>query len=475
MNFIAQPIYQNKYIDKYGYPQFFNNIPYTMFKLILFGSIIMLSLYILTILIITLCGSLFEGVLYTVLVNAVIPLSILMGGKLLFGNLYGINSTNSISSLLYRSSPTGSVICMFLYFINGADDPDSIIYTFWMIPYLILTAVLFGLAYLLFKKRKAEQVGKPVVFKAFYHVILTVIIFTISSVFVIKAGYDDFKHIVIPMIIITAIFFLLFEVAINRGFKKIWQGGIRYVITISSIIVIIIIANKTEGFGSVNKVPDINDVASVSTDYRGAYGGGLMFNEEYITFKDKKSIEYFIDFHNNVLEEHQKNGTNDCNGRDYSENEEAQSHFGVTIIYNLKNGSKIVRSYDVYQSLYKKLFSVDLSDEYMQKILSSYKKYSTNCGKELNIISYFKEDDDITSKRKKYYFKDKEELKGFFEAYTKDLKTVSPEHYTAYIKENIIQINVQGIFNVIINARYYPNTVKYLSDMGISLSYDNPS
>ena len=447
LSFIVQPLYQNKYIDKYGYSQFFNNIPYTMFKLILFGSIIMLSLYILTILVITLCGNIFEGVLYTVLVNAVIPLSILMGGKLLFGNLYGIDSTDSISALLYRSSPAGSGICLFSYFKDGTHGSDSIIYTFWMIPYLILTAVLFGLAYLLFKKRKAEQVGKPIVFKAFYHAILTVIIFTISSVFVIKAGYDDFKHIVIPMIITTAIFYLIFEVAINRGFKKIWQGGIRYAVTIASIIAIVIIANKTEGFGSVYKLPDTHDVASVSTDYTGAYGQGLndIYNSSYMTFKDKKVIQDFIDFHSDVLEEHKKNGTDDSIRNYCSENEEIQDHFDVTIIYNLKNGSKITRYYFVDKELYKKLFSVDLSDEYMNKIAGSYTKFSNNFGKELNVFLYKVNGNDVTRTRKTHYFKDKEELKGFIEAYIKDLKSISLEDYSAF-KVDVMRISIEEMF-----------------------------
>lgn len=471
LSFIAQPVSNKAFKNSLEELNFLRgNIPLTMFKFILFGSIIMLSLYVITVLIISLCGNLFEGILYTVLINASIPLSIIIGGNLIFGDLYGIDSTYSIRTILYRTSPAGAVISLIDYFRADSYASKYVVYTYWMIPYLIFTSILFGLTYFVYRKRKAEHVGKPVVFKVFYHAILNIIIFIISCVLIGGSADDDYKQVLIPLIIVTAIFFFIFEVAINRGFKKLWQGGIRYAVTISSIIAIIIIANKTEGFGSVYKVPEINDVSSVTTNYTGIHGYGLASsNNDKITFKDKKVIQLFIDFHNQLLQSHK----NDLLVKPYYEENDNYSYI---VIYNMKDGSKIIRKYDIDYETYLQLDIINTSDEYANKIVSLYKNYDASHGKKIEITLTKKIDGKYKHNENIYYFKDKAQLKGFLEAYTKDLKIMSPEKFSEPFKDNPTEIYVENLIDIFFDSSSdYPNTVKYLDEMGISLSDENLS
>ena len=108
------------------------------------------------------------------------------------------------------------------------------------------------------------------------------------------------------------------------------------------------------------------------------------------------------------------------------------------------------------------------------KIASSYKKYSTNCGKEFIVVLIKVNGYDYTRTQKTHSFKDKEELKGFLEAYVKDLKSISLEKYTAY-KVDVMHISIEGMFYASINPKYYPNTIQYLKDLQMNLLEDNPS
>lgn len=474
LSFIAQPLAKKAFSKTSEYFRSFDyNIPYTMFKLVLCGFVILLSIYVITILITTFCGNILECIMYTGLINIFIPLSFYIGGELLYGNLFGVGSTSVVLPFIHRTSPIGSVICIAPRFIFGISTKKGInIYTYWMIPYLIFITALFVFSYFVYKKRKAEQVGKPIVFKPFYYFMVTLIIFTISSLFVLSAGFADLENNIIPLIIISGIIYFVFEVVTNRGYKKLWQGGIRYAVTIVSIIALIFLANKSEGFGIVYKVPDADDVVSVDISYLGSenfvYGMGYD-NYKYsdkTTFKDKEIINTIIDVHKDVLEEHKKERKDNNDIFDSGE-----LFWYIDISYTMKNGSVISRFYSLSQDQYIKLFSIDISDEFTDKIIGLSEKYSSKFGHEISIISLDENSDYI---ERILTFSSKEEFKDFLEAYVKDIKSMTLEEYQKY--RQFVFDNEDDGNKIIIDQvmrieglEYLPNTSKYLIDKGINI------
>lgn len=461
LSFIAQPIAKKAFSKTSAYLSLLdNNIPYAMFKLILFGLIIMLSVYVITVLVTTLCGNIIECIMYTGLINIFVPLSIFVCGELLLRDLYGMDSISSFLPLIHKTSPIGSIICIASKFISKQYNKEINQYTYWMIPFFILTFVLFVLSYFVYKKRKAEQVGKPVVFKAFYYIVTTLVIFTISGVFVISAGYNDLEKNIVPLIITSATIFFIFEVASNRGFKKIWKGAIRYAVTIISFLALIVISNESEGFGAVYRVPKANNVASVSINYHGN-NCLIDLEQENLVFKDREIINTVVDFHKDVVKNHKENVNKGIDDKNNDFNHEGYSY--ISMVYNMKNGSVITRTYYINDKIYSKLYSIDLNDEFIDKIDKI--KNKTNFSKEIRQIVKDELGNYIINT---YYFSDRQQFIGFHDAVKKDMKEMTFEQYIKTDEEStdIILDNM----SLHIGKDNFPNTIKYLEDMGISIT-----
>ncbi len=151
---------------------FYKMISKSLITLIVAGLLIMLMLYVLTILVLTCCGSMFEALAYTVIINGLIPGTIAVFGFIFLGNLYGINVESNIIPIIEKTSPVGGIIISLYSSINynNAYIPLKLS---WVIPFVIITALYLGLSYFLYTKRKAEQVSKPFVYKAFYYIMIT--------------------------------------------------------------------------------------------------------------------------------------------------------------------------------------------------------------------------------------------------------------------------------------------------------------
>ena len=189
-----------------------------------------------------------------------------------------------------------------------------------MLPMILITAAMFGLSYVLYRKRKAEQVTKPFVFRAFYNIIVTAAIFCILSLFMIE------DEVGVPAFITAGIVFLIFEVVTNRGFKKLWKSAVKYVVIVAAVLGVNFISNATDGFGIVNKVPSAGSVSSVmvSTSYGTEIG---------YTFSETENIQKIIDIHKYCLE---------SRNADYE-----NGVYSFDITYKLKSGGNMTRRYGI--------------------------------------------------------------------------------------------------------------------------------
>ena len=443
---------------------FYKMISKSLITLIVAGLLIMLMLYVLTILVLTCCGSMFEALAYTVIINGLIPGTIAVFGFIFLGNLYGINVESNIIPIIEKTSPVGGIIISLYSSINynNAYIPLKLS---WVIPFVIITALYLGLSYFLYTKRKAEQVSKPFVYKAFYYIMITSITFCIGTLFTL----DGLTQNIIPLIIITSIIYLIFEVITNRGFKKFYKSVIRYVLTIACVVGISSVFSATGGLGAVVRVPDASSVKSVEMNYNGIYNqAGYYTDKQLPKYENTETIKAVVAMHQMVIERYNKEKEIKSNNDiDYaSPVSETVSY--ITIKYNLKNGTSFLRQYDITFEELLKLKDIDTTNEYKDNFISNLKQdyYNRKYFPEIYIVN------NLDSTNYELTLKDDMSTE-LFDALSKDIKALPSEEYFAPTKEMLCILNIAST-RVPINENYF-NTLMVFKKYNVKLPAKNYS
>lgn len=347
-----------------------------LLKLILCGLLVMLMLYTLTVFVTVCCGNKSDSIAYTLLLNVIIPLTIYIVFMSMFYDLYGVEMALSlvIIRLIMYTSPAGGIMAAMQWCSDGyfADDLNMN-FAVWAVVYFLLTVAIGAAAFFLYRKRRAEQVSKPFVFKPVYYIISSAVIFCTYSIF-----YTSHSQIA-PIIITTLIIYLILEVAANRGFKKIWLSFIKYIGVMGASVLIIFVSQKTEGFGMVTRVPDISAVKSVELEYGGFYGifslytygeDKYSYSTKTLTFTEKENIETIIAAHQSRVDTRE-------------DRYDWGAGVKVRIVYHLKNGGRLEREYQRFAPLQAEMLSrLDLTDEYKTQVAEIYRKHILKCKEE---------------------------------------------------------------------------------------------
>ena len=450
-----------------------------LLKLIIAGILVMLMLYTITVLVTVCCGNKFESIAYTILINIMIPLTIYLVFMSMFQGLYGIDVSDMVVRLIMFTSPAGGILAA----IGMAVGIEEIVYGLemnylvWGIVYFLITAAIGAGAFFLYKKRRAEQVSKPFVFKLLYYIISTAAIFCIYSVFhAERVG-------IVPAIVTTIIVYIIFEVAANRGFKKIWLSLIKYVGVMAASVLIIFVAQATEGFGMVTRVPNISQVKYVELNYGGFYG---MFRLPYeytengretslLKFEETENIETIISAHQKSIAE------------DVRKEKIATVGNSVEIHYHLKNGRTMIRKYSPTSAEAAEIFGrLDLTDEYKTQLAEIYKnKILQN---KADCIRIQENDSEWIYGRYYYLSETTEEYDGsvngvrlsslidrnFFEqlaeAYAKDIMNITEENYYRSSAKNYYTLTSRYFYNddYCIPGRF-SNTLEVLEYFGFNI------
>nr|HNX63932.1 hypothetical protein [Oscillospiraceae bacterium] len=447
----------------------FSSINDLVFKLIIGGFFIMLMVYALAVFTISCCGSFFEAIAYTLGLNLLIPGIIAAGGYLLLGNLYGINFENSIIPVLTKTSPIGGVIGIAYYLLDYNGDNNFSFYTGWLIPFIIVTLIYAISSWFLYKNRKAEDVSKPFVYKLFYYIVITCITFTISSIFI----FDRSSGNIVPLIIFSAIVYLILEVITNRGFKKVWLSAIRYAITMICVLIVISIMDFTDGFGMVYQIPKASQISSVELDYPGIFES---YESSAVKLKEKDAISNVISMHSDVLDlyKEEKKAENDVDTPKATSymNKYNSADYRATFVkikYNLKSGAQLTREYSVNSDVLKNLSDIELSDEYIdqriQSIRSSiFKMITLENYSEISFYNFSEQPQNID-------FKNMTEVEEMLTALSTDMKSISPEEFYTPSKPFLGFMGLSNI-NIPINENY-PNVIKFLEKHDINLFLSN--
>lgn len=330
-----------------------------LWRIIIGGILLMVMFYTVTVFVASLCGNIFESIGYNILLNILVPLVAYMLISAVMDNAPGVSIDRYAYKTISLCGPFGGVagLVMSLNAIFYEDDISvySAYYTYpqWCLLFLLIIVLLVIGTYLIYRKRKAEDTGKPVVFGAFYHVILTLSMFCICYAFLVDDGSE-----IVPMLIITAVVYLVFHVVRNRGFGHILKGIAAYVITIVVAAGTFLLIEKTEGFGIGTYVPDPASVKCVYIPYTGfneQSQGELAYFDIYSKTPTKltqpENIQTVTDMHKRYIE--------------LMKNDQLDYGFSqqIEVIYKLKTGKTVFRFITLDEESIKKLMAMDTTDD----------------------------------------------------------------------------------------------------------------
>lgn len=402
----GRTFYETRYINNA-----YEDVPYVcdifsiatpaLLKLILGGTLCMLMLYVITVLITVCCGNKFEAIAYTILINILIPLTIVCVLYSMYDSLYGIDAETIAYKFMMYVSVFGGIIASVAW--AGGEDMlygyELMNFSVWALIFFLITAALFALSFYLYKKRRAEQVSKPFVFKLAYYIVLVCTMFCIISLFLTEGSE------LVPMLITSAIVFMIFEVVTNRGFKRFWLSIIKYAATVVAVIALLIVCEKTDGFGAVQRVPSASNVSSIELNYGGFYGDFPQLSYTYeheLLIKDKANIEAITAAHQEIVDVYKNNKEYYNNDYEWNYNEILGIDRTMEVTYHLKTGGSFSRSYYYMNSTAVELLGqVDLSEEYKRQVAEYYKNLILDAEKDY--LKELEEYDRMSWETENYY------------------------------------------------------------------------
>ncbi len=266
-------------------------------------------------------------------------------------------------------------------------------------PYIlwaVLIAAFFVFGLFMFKRRKAEICGFPGRSTILNFVLCMIASFGVASLLlyfeVSEIPQITTWMIIVGLMIISVIIFLIFDIILHLSFKAIkkdWKIGLVH----AGLMLAFLLSLYTGFFGYSSRVPDIQDIDSVSISapnaLMGSYQLGLGLGSNYVTdiyysddysnyfyvsnrsvslienFKDKDDINTVREIHKAMIKAgniHRLNKSPD----DYSKRVTCQS---VVIRYKLKNGRELIRVYKyVPLTNYPTLYTLEDTKNWNSKI-----------------------------------------------------------------------------------------------------------
>lgn len=315
----------------------------------------------------TVCtGSSFESVFGTIALNILIPAVISCTSTVISESAgFGFWDGGVYENTLFTSTSPIGILCYIILYAESVsfDYGDAFAsYGFmrWLILSLIVLAVFIISSYLLYKRRKAESVSKPYVFKLFNHIIMIVGIYCILSLFIV------YSEAVGTGIVICGIIYFILEVISRRGFKRFWVSILKFAGTVAAVFVIYNICIATEGFGAGRYVPEVSHIDSVSIRI---YGGEYYIESETV-FRDKEVIKEVVAAHKEIVDRFYNPDEFEEVHRedDYRyDSKIIYDYTSIDITYHMKSGTMSSRYYNTsLDTLAYLLESIMLSDEYAE-------------------------------------------------------------------------------------------------------------
>lgn len=313
-----------------------------------------------------------------------------MTGSTMFGRI--ISHINLL--MLNRSSfiNSSSVEAMTKEAAKKWAAPSLTPYILWAV--LIAAFFVFGL--FMFKRRKAEICGFPGRSAVLNFVLCMIASFGAASLIIYFIAYTSqiSRWIMVALVIVAAfLVFVILDVILHLSFKalkKDWKIGLVHV----GLMAAFLLSLYTGFFGYSSRVPDIQDIESVSIsapnalmgsyqlgrELSGSYDSSIHYSERYLKdsyyvcnrsnsvlegFKDKDDINTVREIHKAMIKAGNLSKMN-CDPDDYSKRVTSQT---VIIKYKLKNGRELIRVYKyVPLTDYPTLYTLEDTKNWNSKI-----------------------------------------------------------------------------------------------------------
>ena len=326
---------------------------------------LMLLYYTLTVLVTVCCGTLFETLYTTILLNCLIPgtLALIIG---VITSKLDMEFEYSWYCIGYMS-PIGGLIYLIMLLTGEMNvTMDSNAYHFsatqtishqmlpsycrWIIAIILLTAAMTAGAWFLYKRRKSEETGKPFVFILAYYIMLTLGTLAILCISAVEENFIG------PAIFIAAVAYFIMEVIRKRGFRKFWLSIVTFAATVIASFGCYALIINTDGFGRTNYVPTALNVRSVCVEYFDQCSNRQF--EYRLEYTDRDVINQIISLHHDLLADRKAdNGSKryqtrwaaDLNAQmlserwarlDYDRNSYAESTFHYSLPYSITGNFK---------------------------------------------------------------------------------------------------------------------------------------
>ncbi|WP_028515567.1 ABC transporter permease [Ruminococcus flavefaciens] len=341
---------------------------YDMVRIFFIMIIGLILLYTISVFAITFAGSTFEALFSIAAVNVMIPLFIyITWGNIVSAAHFGLTESSVTKNYtFFTTSPIG-VLGFFITYLDDYYMPHSYIssgavydlteYTFmdsmyfnFIIRSLIFIAVIIAITFLLYKHRKAEDVSKPYVYKAFYYIIMSAAVYSIVTIMKMTA----IKSGLIAALIISGIIWFVMEVIRRRGFKRFWTAIISFAAASAAVIGIIKVIELTDGLGRAKYIPSSLLVSDIEIEI-----WGYDMADNAVILHDKKIIDDAIRLNREIIDRHFEPDKYSYvlsdyrlsdDDRLYSETKKKNYDLDIAdirMIYYTKGGSAIVRQYKV--------------------------------------------------------------------------------------------------------------------------------
>lgn len=343
-----------------------------LWRTILGGLMLMVMFYVITVIAAGCCGNIFESAAYDILLCGLVPLAVLLAVSTVSQNINGFDSDAYLIKLVPWCGPFGGAYGLVMALQSLRFDLDYEYYNNnydlsfgkWFAIFTLITAALGFIAYLIYRKRKAEDTGKPVVFGIFYHIIMTVGIFSLCY-FMIMSGTENF----VPVFVISFIIYFVMHVIRNRGFGKIVRGLVIYAVTVLLSIGSFLLINDTKCFGAGDFVPDADKVIKAETYYVGQLETTSINAEKY-EIRDPEALHILTKVHRDIIEYYNTDSI-DSGLSSYMDS-------GLLIKYTLSSGRTVTRYYNsVGSKAIDDLSKLDVLDEVKQARAETVRKAFT--------------------------------------------------------------------------------------------------
>ncbi len=240
------------------------------------------------------------------------------------------------------------------YSVSGYNHEISMdVYSSRLIWFSVIALVLIPLSVWLFKRRNAEYDGKSNANKVISAVCSIIPALALSSLVFVNSS--SLLMVIIALILFT-LMSMLFYAFFNGTVRNIFKS-LKFIAPVTAAFALFILALNFELIGYSKKVPDIQDVESVIVTYKGKYNNaydGSRSSIGYIRSSNnnlselpvltvKEDIQTAMNIHKKIISD----GSIKPSSQNLENYSDTVVYVDYNIIYKLKNGSEIIRSYPV--------------------------------------------------------------------------------------------------------------------------------